>query len=265
MSYKAYQGDSLDLDESSIFFTDHVSRYWWASEKVKAKDVLDCACGKGYGSFILSKNAKSVIGIDLNESSLVKCRDNFGKKENLSFVKQDAFALEFLKRKFDVITAFEVIEHLPPEKTDDFIKSLQKALKPDGILILSTPNHDVVSKSRVNIPSFHINNLKASELKDLLEKHFKNVSMLGQYKKRNFFYEIIFTLDLFNLRHSIKNLGKPESKIVVETEEEHQGFKTNSLQSLEKYFDNKPEFVKNYRFSPNHWRQAGLSVAICSN
>jgi 2-polyprenyl-3-methyl-5-hydroxy-6-metoxy-1,4-benzoquinol methylase len=265
MNYKTYQGDSLDLDETSIFFTDHVSRYWWASEQAKDKDVLDCGCGKGYGSYILSQNAKHVIGIDLNEGSLAKARENFSKKSNLEFLKQNVYELGNLNKKFDLITTFEVIEHLPPDKVDDFINCLKNSLKAGGKLLLSTPNHDVVLKSRVNIPSFHINNLRATELRQLLKRHFKNVEMLGQYKKRSEISEILFFFDIFNLRHSIKNFGKPPGKMIIESEEEHQGHSAKSVKDLSQYLEKIPHFFSFYRFRRWHWRQAGLSIAVCSN
>jgi|GEM_PF-2376429 len=265
MSYKAYKGDSLQLVKESPFFWDHVTRYWWASELAKNLSVLDCASGKGYGPFILAQNAQHVLGIDLNETSLMIAEQSFSQQKNLSFKKQNALKLFELGKKFDLITAFEVIEHIPPEQTDDFLKSLKSALSPNGRLIISTPNHDVVLKSRSSVPSFHINNFPATKLKQKLQEHFPQVQMLGQYRQRSGIQKIIYDLDFLNLRHVLKNIGRAPSKTTDESlssELDHDVLQDQKL--IAQDFLPRPNEVDQYRFSPNHWRQSGLSIAICS-
>src|SRR6266446_10480472 len=44
---------------------EHVHRYLLALEYAPGKDVLDIACGEGFGSAILAKSARSVIGVDI--------------------------------------------------------------------------------------------------------------------------------------------------------------------------------------------------------
>lgn len=267
MDYKTYRGDSLDLDSQSPFFWDHVVRYWWAAEQASHLSVLDCATGKGYGAYIMAQNAEKVIGIDLNPHSINIAKNSFQAQTNLTFKLQDVFKLEELNEKFDLITAFEVIEHLPPHLTDKFIASLASALKPNGQLLLSTPNHDVVMKSYVHLPSFHINNFKPTELETILKKHFNKVEMLGQFKKRSGVTQIIFDLDFLNLRHTLKNIFKIRPKHNPEhpdeSEDSHdviQGQKLNAASFSQKPTDQ----ISSYQFSPKHFRQAGLTVARCT-
>ena len=265
MEYKKYSGDSLHLNQESPFFWDHVVRYWWANEKVKNLDVLDCATGKGYGAYIMSLSARSVTGIDLNDTSLKVASESFSGQENLVFKRQDIFKLEELGKKFDVITAFEVIEHIDPSKTDEFLSSIKSVLKSDGTLLISTPNHDVVLASGVHVPSFHINNFKSTELKQVLEKHFSNVKMLGQFKKRTGLQQLIFNLDTFNLRHKLFKYFKTKKKNGShpdESENDHEVIKLQHLNAND--FNQRPsKQMELYSFSPKHYRQAGLTVAIC--
>ncbi|HEY8278930.1 MAG TPA: methyltransferase domain-containing protein [Bdellovibrionota bacterium] len=254
--YQAFEFDSLDLDPHSPFFWDHVSRYWWASGQMEGKSVLDCACGKGYGSYILSQKARAVYGIDLNEKSLEIARSAF-HKPSLSFRSFDVLALEKFEHPLDYVVAFEVIEHLPPAETDRFLGGIAKKLGPDGILLLSTPNHEVVTKSGVQVPDFHINNLTAPELRAALGKHFGSVTMLGQFRKRPWLQSLLFSLDFWNLRHSLRRPAR-EAKKVSEMKSQE-----NKKQDLSPYLESCPEEVGNYRFSPWHWRQAGLTVAVC--
>ncbi|OIQ16073.1 MAG: hypothetical protein BM556_15545 [Bacteriovorax sp. MedPE-SWde] len=266
MEYKSYESDSLALNPQSPFFLDHVTRYWWASDRCKGKSVLDCASGKGYGSYILSQNAEKVLGVDLNDNSLELASRIFGNKENLNYQKRDVFKLKEKNEKFDVITAFEVIEHIEPSETDEFISSLASALNENGELLLSTPNHDVVLKSRSSVPSFHINNFRAHELKASLEKHFHNVEMIGQYRRRGALYNTVFSLDFFNLRHSLRNLFKAPSAVEQMSEDtpDQEEFIAQNPLNIDD-FSNSPKEFSEYEFSSKHWRQAGLSVCICSN
>lgn len=264
MQYKAYRNDSLHLNDKSPFYWDHVVRYWWASDLAKELSVLDCATGKGYGAFIMAQAARKVVGIDLNEQSLAIAQKSFGLQQNLSFKKVSVFNLNELEEKFDIVTAFEIIEHIDPNKTDDFLESIAKVLKPNGKLLISTPNHDVVTKSGVYVPDFHINNFKSVELKKILQKHFTEITMLGQFRKRKGFSSLLFDWDFFNQRHLVsKFTRKKNTDTAIETEEDHDVIKDQVLSADD--FINKPiEHIQSYRFSEKHYRQAGLTVAICS-
>jgi 2-polyprenyl-3-methyl-5-hydroxy-6-metoxy-1,4-benzoquinol methylase len=49
---------------------EHLYRYYFALHFVKDKKVLDLACGEGYGSYILSKSAEYVTGLDIDEKTI---------------------------------------------------------------------------------------------------------------------------------------------------------------------------------------------------
>jgi SAM-dependent methyltransferase len=254
--YQAFEFDSLDLNPGSPFFWDHVSRYWWASGLVAGKSVLDCACGKGYGSYILSHQARTVYGIDLNGRSLEIAGSTF-RRPNLSFRSFDVLKIGVFDQPLDCVVAFEVIEHLPPETTGLFLAGIAAKLAPGGALLLSTPNHDVVVKSGVAVPEFHINNFPAKELKARLGEHFGSVEMLGQFRSRPWGENLVFSLDFWNLRHLLRRPGRARSVLPAPAPERGRG------EEVSRYLDSYPEQAREYRFSPWHWRQAGLTVAVC--
>lgn len=257
--YRAYEEDSAPLDPASPFFLDHVSRYWWAAEQSSGKDVLDCACGKGYGSYIVASKAKTALGIDLNERSLELARRTF-ERPNLGYRSQDIFALAELGRSFDIVIAFEVIEHIDPKDTDRFLSGIRKVLRPGGALLLSTPNHDVVTKSGSFVPDFHINNFTPSELRKALLRTFDEVTMLGQFRARRGLARIAFDLDFWNLRHVLRPKGRILSDTDSATTASLPSARTSNNAGL---FESPYPGVSKYRFSPRHWRQAGLTVAVC--
>jgi SAM-dependent methyltransferase len=52
-------------------------RYAWAQRLVGGLDVLDCACGEGYGSRILADSARSVTGVDIDSASIEHARRRY--------------------------------------------------------------------------------------------------------------------------------------------------------------------------------------------
>ena len=49
---------------------EHLHRYYVASHFVNDKKILDQACGEGYGSYILSKSAEHIVGMDIDELTI---------------------------------------------------------------------------------------------------------------------------------------------------------------------------------------------------
>lgn len=254
LSYQQWEEDSVFPSLDDPFFPDHLARYYFAQNFIGPEArVLDVACGKGYGSAVLAKKAKTVLGIDLNQDSLVFARQYFGRP-NIEFRSVDVHDSDQLGGTFDLVVAFEIIEHIDPPTTDRFLAALKRALRPGGIALISTPNHEIVKKSGVFVPPFHINNLSSRELKSCLRKHFSSVEILGQYRSRGTLHDICLHLDYWSLRHLLRarHHATPQGK--VEPHRDHH-----------KLWDGEttPHFLPQYRFSKLVAKQAGLSFAIC--
>jgi 2-polyprenyl-3-methyl-5-hydroxy-6-metoxy-1,4-benzoquinol methylase len=111
----------------------HRWRYIQTLEHVSGKDVLDVGCGIGYGSFIMSCAARSVMGIDDSAETIKFAEKEYGHRRMI-FDAQDF--LGFFAKHFDVVVAFEVIEHI--EDTDKVFKKIE-ACTPDKVIV-STPH-----------------------------------------------------------------------------------------------------------------------------
>ncbi len=55
-------------------------------------------------------------------------------------LKHDYYSLDEIKGSFDVITSFEVIEHISPAEITAMFKKAQSQLKEGGYIMVSTPN-----------------------------------------------------------------------------------------------------------------------------
>ena len=115
----------------------HVQRYEFAQKYCVDKDVLDAACGCGYGSNILSKEAKSVLGVDYSPEAIDYAQKFWGAK-NITFRQSDLNSDLATLGDFDVIISLETVEHLDTPIIQTCRKFYQ-ILRPSGVLILSHP------------------------------------------------------------------------------------------------------------------------------
>ena len=133
--------------------------------------VLDAGCGSGYGAAQLAglDPALQVVGIDLSEEALAYARPRYGGP-NLHFAHGDCLALEFADGEFDLVMAFEVLEHLTEPAA--FLQQARRVLRPSGHLLVSTPNRRYYSEERRYVNPFHTREYDASEFDSLLGGFF---------------------------------------------------------------------------------------------
>lgn len=102
--------------------------------------LLDVGCGTGVLSQLLVEKGYDVIGIDISENAINKC-----KSKGLNAYQQDLSAkLIFRDEEFDGILMSEVIEHI----ADTFfvLHELNRVLKTGGVFILTTPNSAFITR-----------------------------------------------------------------------------------------------------------------------
>lgn len=156
---------------------EHLNRYQFARQFVADKVVLDAACGEGYGSDILARDAAKVYGIDISEESIIHAKNKYDNKR-ISYQVASVCELPFDTDSFDVVVSFETLEHIDEASQLQFLQEIQRVLKKDGILVISTPNHRVYKQRGEN--HFHVRELEYREFKTLLEEKFANITFFSQ-------------------------------------------------------------------------------------
>ena len=154
----------------------HIKRYLLASAFCEGKRVLDAGCGTGYGSKLLANTAAVVDAVDIAEDALAFCQKTY-ISENLNWARQDVRKLDVEKDIYDVVTSFEVIEHLEREDIPGYLEGIRSALKPDGVALISTPNR-LVAQQWDN--PHHHTEMTREEFERTLSEYFTVESILGQ-------------------------------------------------------------------------------------
>ncbi len=159
-------------------FNEHFVRYRYAQDYSVAKNVLDTGCGVGYGSCHLAELAHTVVGVD-NDPETIQYACRHYSRANVQYVVGDCQELPFRSESFDVITSFELIEHLPDTKR--YLTEIRRILRTGGMFIVSTPNRSVYGEHRGGEANpFHVREWDFDEFVALLKEHFAFVEVLGQ-------------------------------------------------------------------------------------
>lgn len=162
-------------------YQEHVARYAFAAHLTKGKTVLDIGCGVGYGArWLASNGAASVTAFDVAADAIEHARTNYSHP-NVEFVVGDATSFQ-PTHKVDVVSCFELIEHVVDQEA--VLRNAVAALKPDGLLIISTPRP--LEQERTH---FHEHELDLEEFQALLKRYFKNASY---FYERNYFTSLVY-------------------------------------------------------------------------
>lgn len=149
---------------------EHLHRYALSSELVRGKKVLDIASGEGYGSNLLAGFADQVTGVDISNETILHAQTTY-IKENLRFKQGSVLDIPFEKESFDIVFSFETLEHVLDQRK--MISELKRVLKPDGILIISTPEKLVYSDQANYSNPYHEKELYEEEFINLINLEFE--------------------------------------------------------------------------------------------
>lgn len=104
----------------------------------KSSKILDIGCGAGHFlNFLKDKEYTNYFGIDISQSQIEFCK-NF-----ITSCCKTADAFEFLKNKknvYSIISAYDVLEHIPKKIVIKFLETIYSALTAEGSLFLKLPN-----------------------------------------------------------------------------------------------------------------------------
>lgn len=148
----------------------HMMKYMKFLRKGSSLKMLDIGCGQGYYVRDAIEEGINAHGIDISthavDNALAEVRDRItcGSITKIPFPDEE----------FDIMTAFDVIEHIHPKDTLNAVEEIRRVLKPDGIIIITTPNSNYGSWV---FDLTHINVRPPKFWKLVLEEHNFKVRM----------------------------------------------------------------------------------------
>lgn len=170
--YPAICGDGKFYKELSDRFIWYYEKNKWEfdvaaeliSELKGVQDILEVGCGQGH-FLVRMQNLYNCQGVEFNPQAIQDCKAN-----GLNVSSKDLNAIDAC---FDVVAAFEVLEHLSNPR--DFIDQALRVLKPGGYLLLAVPDPDSyfaeAERVLLDMPPHHVLSLSKKTFKSL-EKLF---------------------------------------------------------------------------------------------
>ena len=132
--------------------------------------ILDVGCGNGAFMYSAEKNGWKAYGVELSESNASYARNNRG----LNVITGTLFGARFPNEFFDVVTLWEVVEHLDSPLHN--LREVSRILRPGGAVLLSTPNINSLARLlthcrwEIFLPESHLYLFSRGTLKTLLRK-----------------------------------------------------------------------------------------------
>ncbi len=124
-----------------------IDRHWGGDPRtakpLAGKRALDVGCGAGLASEPLARLGAAMTAIDAAAESIAVARDHAAAM-GLAIDYRHGGVETLDEPPFDLIVSLEVIEHVTDPAL--FLHHIARLLKPDGLLILSTPNRTPLSK-----------------------------------------------------------------------------------------------------------------------
>ncbi|WP_188248464.1 methyltransferase domain-containing protein [Stenotrophomonas maltophilia] len=172
-----FTGERFVPTEQGVIRQEHLHRYAWCLPLVEGKDVLDVASGEGYGSAMLASRARSVRGVDISHEAVAHAAQRYASLDNLTYLQGSAAAIPLADASVDVVVSFETIEHLLEQ--EEMMAEIRRVLRPDGVMVMSSPNKEVYSDRAGYHNDFHVKELYQGEFQALVARHFSASRLCG--------------------------------------------------------------------------------------
>ena len=183
----------IKVEENNFWFCARNKLINWAIKNhfPKARNFFEIGCGTG---FVLSGIDAAFPDLDLSGSEVLSHGLKFASERvpKATLFQMDARNIPF-KEEFEVIGAFDVLEHILEDKAA--LEQIYKALKPGGGVILTVPQHKFLW-SKLDEFSYHFRRYSSKELKTKVE--------LCGFKVLRMTSFVTFLLPLFILSRLLK-------------------------------------------------------------
>ena len=169
-----------DVPEENYWYRRHQAVYDWVADRCAGLDVVDMACGEGYGTGILSRRAKHVTGVDANPEAFEHARARYGRP-GVDFVRD---LVDSYSEDCDAVVFLQTIEHV--EDDEGVLRHFKSMLRPGGTAFVSTPNVLTLAPpgAEKSDNPWHLREYDIGEYRELLEPHFSSVEILGLFHAR---------------------------------------------------------------------------------
>jgi SAM-dependent methyltransferase len=158
------------IQKDLVRFLIRLARYKFVARLVKKTDrVLEVGSGSGLGSMMIGQHCAHVTGIEVKKIEFEEAR-SINLRKNVEFELVDLYDLA-VSRRYDVVLALDVIEHLPIEEGHQLVAAMARHLEPAGMLVIGTPSIYSYEYQSPLSKASHVKCYHQQELVDLIDHY----------------------------------------------------------------------------------------------
>ena len=169
-----------DVPAENYWFRRHLAAYEWIAERCGGLDVVDMACGEGYGTAVLARRAARVVGVDANPEAHEHARARY-TAPGVRFARD---LIETFDERCDALVLLQTIEHV--QDAEGTLRRLRSLVGPGGRLFVSTPNVLTLAPPGAENSGnpWHVREYRPSEFRALCEACSDSVELFGLFHAR---------------------------------------------------------------------------------
>jgi SAM-dependent methyltransferase len=166
-----------DVPAENYWFRRHLVVYEWVAQRCAGLDVVDMACGEGYGTAVLARRARTVTGVDANPEAHEHARLKY-TRPGVRFLRN---MVELHSEPCDAVVFLQTIEHVPdPEGV------LRQFSEMANTVYVSTPNLLTLAPPGADKSGnpWHLREYRLAEFRELCGSVFGRVELYGLFHAR---------------------------------------------------------------------------------
>lgn len=194
------------------------------AQGLKGKTLIDIGCSNGLLiSQLRGEGLKKIIGLDPNESAILFARENI---KYARFLVSSADTIALGNNQADIVSMFDVIEHVPPETESKVLTEARRVLKIGGVILLSTPNNSFLTNVLDPAWYFGHRHYRIADIKNLFKRSGFKVEWIGV--KGDIWFSI-YLIYLYTMKHIFK-INMPKNSFLEKKDDD--GFANEGIHTI---------------------------------
>jgi 2-polyprenyl-3-methyl-5-hydroxy-6-metoxy-1,4-benzoquinol methylase len=160
-------------DPKRVAFT--LARYKFVAKMLAGrKNVLEIGCADAFGTRIVQQAVGKITATDFDPVFIDDVKERMNPRWTFEVLVHDILVGP-VSGNFDAAYALDVLEHIKPDREDDFLGNIVRSLDGTGVAIIGMPSLESQVHASEQSKAGHVNCKSGDALKRALERHFHTV------------------------------------------------------------------------------------------
>lgn len=164
-------------DPKRLTFT--LARYKFVAKMLEGvESAVEIGCGDAFASRIVAQSVKKITAVDFDPSFIESAKLTMSPRWPIDLCLHNIMNGP-VPGEFDAAYSMDVLEHIPAEQEDVFLRNMVATLKRPGVAVIGMPSLQSQTYASAHSKEGHVNCKDQREMKALMQKYFDTVFMFG--------------------------------------------------------------------------------------